>query len=286
MKITNNLNLPKPFVSAVERNYQYKDKQYSTTQMLKGVREIMLTRRHFDEMEQDVSDSIWLILGTAMHKVLEDSQEAIDELKETKVVIDMPNGYKLSGIQDLYTESTKRITDYKTGSVWKVIKDDFEDYRKQTLIYAYMFRKIGFEVDNAEIVMVLKDFSKTKAKTESNYPKYPVFIKHFDFTDKDFEEIEKFLIHKFQEIENAETLKDDFLPMCTDKERWAEPTRYAVMQKGKKRALKLFDTDLEALEYAEQVGGYVEKREGTDKKCEEYCQCCEFCSYWKEHYGK
>ena len=74
MKITNKLNLPQPFVDAVTREYQYKDKQYSVTAILKDVREILLTRRHNDEIEQDVADMIWLIFGTAVHKVLEDSK--------------------------------------------------------------------------------------------------------------------------------------------------------------------------------------------------------------------
>ena len=56
MRIKNKLGLPKPFVSAVEREYQYKDKQYSVTTILKDVREILLTRRHNDEIEQDVAD--------------------------------------------------------------------------------------------------------------------------------------------------------------------------------------------------------------------------------------
>ena len=191
MKITNKLNLPKPFVDAVSRNYQYKEKRYSVTEMLKGYKEIILTRRHFDEMEQDVADSIWLIFGTAVHKVLEDAKEADDELKETKIHYEFPNGYTLSGQQDLYSESLKRVTDYKTGTVWKVIYDEWDDYRTQCLDYAILFRKIGFDVTNAEIVMVLKDWSATKAKTTPGYPEFPVYVKHFDFTEEEFEAEEK-----------------------------------------------------------------------------------------------
>lgn len=286
MKLTNNLKLPKPFVDAVSREYEYKDKRYSVTTVIKGTKEILLQRRHDKEIEQDVADMIWLIFGTAIHSVLENGQEGNDEIKESKVHIEMPNGYTLSGQQDLYSESLKRITDYKSGTVWKVIFGDWEDYRKQCLIYAHMFRKIGFEVDNAEIVMLLKDWSATKAKTDSSYPKHPVHIQHFDFTEQDFKDIEQELIAKFEEIERMEKLDDDAIPECSPEQRWATPTKYALMKKGRKTAVKLYDNEKDAEAAAESnIDCYVEVRKGEDKKCTEYCNCCEFCNYWKEHYG-
>ena len=287
MKITNKLNLPKPFVDAVSRNYQYKDKRYSVTEMLKGYKEIILTRRHFDEMEQDVADSIWLIFGTAVHKVLEDAKEAEDELKETKIHYEFPNGYTLSGQQDLYSESLKRVTDYKTGTVWKVIYDEWDDYRTQCLDYAILFRKIGFDVTNAEIVMVLKDWSATKAKTTPGYPEFPVYVKHFDFTEEEFEAEEKRIVEKFNELDKLNGLDADLIPPCTETERWATKTKYAVMKKGRKTAVKLFDDEFAARQMVQNGGGdYVDIRPGEDRKCLEYCNCCKWCSYYKEHYGQ
>lgn len=286
MRITNNLNLPQPFVSAVESDYRYKDKRYSVTSVLKGTKEAILQRRHADDIEQDVSDMIWLIFGTAMHSVLENAQEKRDELKETKIEIDMPNGYVLSGQQDLYSESEKMITDYKTGTVWKVIYDDWKDYQNQCLCYAYMFNKLGFPCDKAQIVMVLKDWSASKAKFDPSYPQHPVYIKKFKFTEIDFEKCELMLKTKFNEIEAFEKLDDDQIPDCSEEERWAEPTKYAVMKQGRKSAVKLFDRREDAIRYLEDLDNkyYLETREGTDKKCCNYCSCNKFCSYWKEKY--
>ena len=287
MNLTNNLSLPQPFVDALTRDYEYKDRRYSVTSMLKGPREIILTRRHFNEMSEDVADSIWLLFGTAVHKILEDAKEADDELKETKIYYEFENGYTLSGQQDLYSESQKRITDYKTGSVWKVIFDDWSDYRKQCLYYALLFRKIGFECDNAEIVMILKDWSKTKSKIEQNYPKYPVFIKHFDFTEDEFKEAEMEILLKFNELGRLQDVADENLPVCSKEERWAADDKYALMKKGAKKALKLCFSQEEAQELlANGKGDYIEFRPGEDKKCMEYCSCNKFCSYWKEKYGK
>lgn len=282
MKLTNQLNLPQPFVDALTRDYEYKDKRYSVTSLLKGNKEIILTRRHFNEMEEDVSDSIWLLFGTAVHKVLEEAKEAHDELKETKIAYEFPNGYTMSGQQDLYSESLKRITDYKTGSVWKVIYGDWEDYRKQCLYYALLFRKIGFECDNAEIVMILKDHSKKDARLKPDYPKHPVYIQHFDFTDQDFEEAEKEIMAKFEELDNLENVPDDAILECNKKERWATDDKYAVMKKGAKKAVKLCNSEEEAKEYISAgKGDSIEFRPGEDKKCNEYCSCKEFCNFWK-----
>ncbi|MBE5820407.1 MAG: PD-(D/E)XK nuclease family protein [Clostridiales bacterium] len=285
MKICNKLNLPKPFVSAVTREYEYKEKQYSVTTILKDIREILLTRRHHNEIEQDVADMIWLIFGTAVHKVLEDSEEENVELKEEHFSEEVFNGYKLSGQADLYNAKEKMVIDYKTCSAWKVVFDDWEDYRKQLLMYAWAFKKMGFEVEKGQIVAVIKDHSKTKAKVDKDYPKYPVYKKTFEFKDKDFEEIEKFIIDKFKEIEKYENIPDEELPICSEESRWNTGDKFAVKKKGNKRALKVYDTLEEANEHIEKDENLeLEIRKGEDKKCLEYCSCCEFCDYWKQNY--
>lgn len=286
MRINNKLKLPKPFVSAVEREYQYKDKQYSVTTILKDVREILLTRRHHNEIEQDVADMIWLILGTAVHKVLEESKAEDVECKEEHFAEEVENGYKLSGQADLFNIETKTVIDYKTCSVWKVINNDWEDYRKQLLMYAWAFKKMGFEVKKGEIVAVIKDHSKTKAKVDSSYPQYPVTRKTFKFNKKDFEEIETFIKEKFKEIAKYENIPDNELPICSTEARWNEGDKYAVKKKGNKKATKVFADLEEAQNFASKDENFeIETRKGEDKKCLEYCSCCEFCNYWQENYG-
>lgn len=287
MNITNKLNLPKPFVSAVTKEYTYKDKQYSVTSLLKDVREILLTRRHNEEIEQDVADMIWLILGTAVHKVLEESKEEKTEFKEEHFVEEVMNGYKLSGQADLYNAEQKMVTDYKTCSCWKVMYDDWEDYRKQLLMYAWAFKQMGFEVDKGQIVAVIKDHSKTKAKVDSSYPQYPVYKKIFSFTNVDFEEIEKFIKDKFELIAKYENTPDNELPICSAEQRWNEGDKYAVKKKGNKRAIRVYDTLEEAETHLKQDNNLeLEIRKGIDKKCLEYCSCCEFCNYYKKNYGE
>lgn len=290
MKITNKLGLPQPLVNYVTREYVYKEHQYSVTSLLKGTCQAILERRFHDEIEQDVADMIFLIFGSAVHSILENAKETENQLKENKLVIDVGD-YKLSGIFDLYDYSTKTVTDYKTATVWKVIKNEWEDYRKQLLCYAWMLRKIGFECNKGEIVAMLKDHSKTKAKVDSNYPPYPVHKVSFTFTENDFEDIEKFIFDRFKEIAIAEETETDLLQPCSPEERWETPTKYAVMKKGRKTALRVVESEQEAKEYMEWKGvtekdHYIEERKGENKKCEEYCSVSQFCPFYKKLKGE
>ena len=75
MKITNVLNLPSAFVNMANEEHEVKDKHYSVTEILSGVREIIFKRRYRNEVTQDVSDMINLIFGSAIHHVLEQADK-------------------------------------------------------------------------------------------------------------------------------------------------------------------------------------------------------------------
>jgi len=281
MIITNNLGLPQAFVEMAKRDYEYKPNEYRVTSLLKGVRETILERRHHNEIEQDVSDMIWMLFGTAVHSILENYKEADHEIKESRIKIPIGN-YILSGQFDLYNAETQTITDYKTCSVWKIIYGDFEDWRRQLLIYAYIMRTIGFEVMQGEVIAMMKDHSKSQAKRKSDYPQLPVKKVYFRFTDQDFIQIEVWLKEKFTEISEAEKLPDDKLPLCTLEERFNSGDKFAVMKKGRKTALRVLDSMEEAEEWKElNVGDYIQVRKGEDKKCADYCSSCEFCNYYQ-----
>lgn len=282
MKITNNMKLPQPFVDAVNSDYQYRDKRYSVTTLLKPTREIMLMRRHNEEISQDVSDMIWSIFGTAVHSVLENSTKGKHLLKEKSLEVKVGD-YTLSGRSDLYNTHSFTVIDYKVTSVWKYILKDFDDYKKQGLMYVYMLRKLGYKARKAEFILILKDWQKSKAKFDKTYPQLPVQKVKFDFTDKDLEWIEQFIIDKFEDIKKAELLADDELEICSPDDRWNSGDKYAVMKNGRKTAMRVLDSMEEAEKYKATNGGdYIETRKGEDKKCQEYCLCCEFCKHYKE----
>lgn len=298
MKLTNINNLPKQFVNAVNVDYKPTAKQYSVTTILNPVRQTILQRRYNDEIVDDVSNQIWAILGSAFHLLLENSEESSSELKEEYLkqelscLSDELKEYFLSGKADLYNELENKIVDFKTTSVFKFIKKDFEDYRMQLLMYAWLFRKIGFDVDKGEIIAILRDWQKSKAKIDKSYPQLQVQKVKFNFSEEDFNYIENFIKSKFLELKENENKPDNLLPMCTDEERWREPTKYAVKKKANKTASKLHSTLEEAEEHLKNLEEKypnvyeIEIREGTDKKCLEYCSACQFCPYYKENYSE
>lgn len=286
MIITNKQNLPQAFVELANQEYEVAENEYRVTSLLRGIRETILLRRHNNEIVADVADMVWLLFGTAVHNILEAQQEAESELKEERLKVKVGD-YILSGKFDLYCYDKKRITDYKTTSVWKIIYGDYKDWRQQLLIYAWMLRQYGFQCEMGQIVAFLKDHSKQEAKRKADYPLLPVQSVKFSFSERDFQEIEAWLHERFSEIAEAEKLPDDQLPVCTPEERFNSGDKYAVMKKGRKTALRVLDSKEEAEKWmADNKGDYVEIRPGEDKKCLDYCFAREFCSYYQKLKGE
>lgn len=282
MIITNKHNLPQSFVEMATEENKIEDGVYRVTSLLKGIRETMLFRRHHENVEQDAADMVWLLFGKATHHILEQQEEADTELKEERVKAKVGD-YTVSGQFDLYCGEEKKITDYKTASVWKVIYKDYSDWKQQLLIYSWIMKQIGFEVKKGEVVVLLKDHSKSKVKYDSNYPQLPVQVVTFNFTEKDFKEIESWLKAKFEEVAKAEKMTDDELPLCTLEERFNDGGKYAVMNGKNKRAVRVLDTQEEAERYMEATGKgtHIEHRPGEDKKCHDYCSVNQFCNYYQ-----
>ncbi len=281
MKITNKLNLPESFVAMAQQNETMADNEIRVTSLLNGHCEEELKRRHFDEIEQDVSDMIWMLFGTAAHAVLENQAETDTQFKEERLKVPICNSV-LTGKSDLYDAKTKTIIDYKTTSVWKIIFKDFENWEKQLMLYAMMWRYWGFPVEKCEIVAILKDHSKTQAKLDPDYPQLPVQKITFDVTDKKIEEVKAYAQKRITERELLRKVADADLPICTPEERYNTGEKYAVMANNKKKALRVLEDYAEAKEWMKTNGGdYINVRRGEDKKCMEYCSAKEFCPHMK-----
>lgn len=289
MILTNNLNLPQPFVDAATSDHEYKPYRYSVTEVLGGTCEAVLKRRHQGEQEEDVADRVWAIFGTAVHKVLQEAEATDTQLQENWLSVPIDGTpYELSGIFDLYDDSTGTVTDYKTTSVWTVTFGDFDKWRSQTLLYCWMLRKHGFDARRGEIVALLRDHSQRKAMTEKDYPKHPVFRIGWDFTDEDFKTAEDMLSRWFESLFLQDRCRDDELAPCSPEQRWHKSDKWAVMRRGQKKAVKLFDCKDNALSFMDWLANqpsnkgkalYIEHREGEDTKCDSYCPVSDFCPF-------
>lgn len=292
MVITNEKNLPQSIVNAVDPNPHNKEGCISVTTLLKGSKEYLLTTRHWDEITVDASSRAYAILGTAAHLVFEKGSDKPGVLKEYPVET-VVGDYTVTGRVDYYDKDEKLLGDYKTTSVFKVKDGLPEEWRKQGIMYAYLLSLKDMPVEKITFFVFLRDWrrSEYKAKKEQGYPDAQTVTLSFDVTDADLKEAKEFIESKVAEITNYSVLSDDDIPPCSMSERWENPTTYAVKKEGLKTAVRgasKFTTEEEAqsfinMQTKDKEKYSIEKRSGTPNKCLDYCDCCEFCQFYKEH---
>lgn len=264
MILTNNKNLPQSIIRALGDNIRIPEEgKYSVTEILKPLKEIILSRQRYNDIVIDVADMLDLLIGSAVHDYI--ARYDITGQSEVRLSYEVIPGMYLTGQYDLYDEDTFTLVDYKTASVWKAIYADYDDYRLQGLMYAWLLKKHGKHVEYLKFHIILKDWSETQAERQSNYPPAKLVTWEHHIDTADMLEIEQFIRSRMEAI-SAGKLTD-----CTDDERWYTGTKYAAM--GKSRAIKVCDTRAEA----ESISSTVEVRIGIYKKCERYCSAREFC---------
>ena len=285
MKITNKLNLPEAFTNYAsgDDGHQPVEDKYSCTEILGSIREIILNRRHYNEIEVDVSDMIPALFGTAVHQVLEQNAPILESDIESEYSVSEQFGNNtLSGRIDLLNLKELAIEDYKTCSANKVIKQDFQDWYMQGMEYAYLVYLIkGVIPKTLKFYALMKDWSKIKSATSTNYPASPIYVWKYNIKDSDYDFIERYIKEKLSLLEQYKDVDDDQLPMCSDEERWYTGTKYAVFKNaGDKRATMVCDTEQEAHDFITNKcggSGEIEVRKGEYLKCKYYCSCCKFC---------
>lgn len=281
MRITNRMNLPDAFVKAVCTERHNRKGTISATTLLKGVKEIVLSDRHWDDMEDDASERVWLILGTAVHSIMERHGEG--NFVEKQLEFDIGK-MTVTGQVDFFDENKGILVDWKTCTDTKVLMGDFDDWHRQAMIYAWLLTKNGFKVSKAQFIGIIKNHSKRRAMYEEGYPKAPVHVVEFDISEGDIADIERFILEKVEQVHSAQKMEDDDIPSCSPEERWETPTVYAVMKEGNVKSKKNCPTMEEAEDRVKQLGKghYVQVRKGTSNKCNGYCQCKGFCSFYRE----
>lgn len=283
MKTTNKHNLPASIFEALTKETYDLDKsdtkKLSVTSLIDSPLIRQLRIRHWEKLEQDASDLLWVLLGQSVHSVL-DRVSDHQRLKEERLTA-LIGGYEFSGKPDLYDGDTHVITDYKVTSVWAYIFGK-EEWDKQLNCYAWLLRKLGFQVDGLKIAMILRDWSSSKAG-DNEYPAIP-FVQRL-VPDWGFEAQEKYVLERLALHSSAEGKADKDIPVCSPTERWQSKTTYAVKKAGRKTALRVLDS-LELAEKwkSENSGDSVEIRQGTDRRCTEYCSVKQFCPYWQANY--
>lgn len=284
MKITNKHNVPETLMALATKEYYSKGKaDFSVTEIISPPRIQRLRKKHFEEIEQDVADMLWSLLGSALHVVAERGQTE-NHITEERLNTEI-DGVTLSGAIDLQktTDSGTVITDYKFTSAWAIRQDKFE-WEAQQNIYAWLVTRVKKEtVSGIQICAMIRDWSRREAAYKPDYPPAPIQVLELNLWP--LERTEAYIMERLQMHRLAKVADDwgDALPECTDDERWMRTTQYAVKREGRKTAIRVLDSEEEAKELAEKEKGFVEIRKGEAIRCaNNFCGVNQWCSQFNQ----
>jgi hypothetical protein len=275
MILTNAHKLPESVMNALNTNYKPKEGRISVTDLVNPPLIRHLRLKHWDNIQEDASDKLWMLLGTSLHYVLEQHspEDAFEEEKLTHDIV----GITISGKSDLYHNEV--VTDWKTTSVYSFLLGIKPEWEAQLNVYAWLWEKNGFPVKELWIYAILRDWSKTKSQRERDYP--PIPFTQIRIPLWDIGTTERYILNRIKLHQQEPP------PECTPEEKWARPTKYALMKRGRKSAVKLYDSKLEALTESDFKGNdyYVIDRLGENIRCKGYCNVAKFCPYYKDDEG-
>lgn len=293
MRYTNRLGLPESIANAVINDpYTKGPAHISVTGLIGPARKRQLEIQHDDELVTDVADRIWALYGQVVHAILERADEhTADVITERRLFIER-HGWTISGQFDrLILKAGGTLQDYKFTSFYTVKDGIKPEYEAQANLYRLMLEEHGYEVSSAEVVAVLRDWSKTKARHsrenfDDQYPQAPVVILPARLWSRD--ETETYIRDRLMAHGTAQRS----LPECTDEERWANPPIWKVRKQGNKTASKghaNHQTRMSAETARQELQANAKKGvvfeivdvRSTNKRCSDYCEAAAYCSQWR-----
>ena len=281
MQITNKQNLPAPVVELLKRNYYTKgSSQYSVTELMSPPQIRRLREQYDNVIEIDVIDLFATQFGTFMHGKLE-AKEVEGYINEERLFAEI-DGITISGGIDLQKIEEHGVTviDYKFVKAWAVMQNK-TDWEIQLNVYKWLVETVKRrKVTGLQICAFIKDYSQWESK--DGYPEAPIVM--IDIPLWDSVKAETYVRERLEMHRNAKVSHDfgEVLQPCTDEERWAKETTYAVKREGRKTAIRVFKTIEEATELAEKEKGYVETRAGEFTRCTgNYCGVAQWCPQYQ-----
>ena len=312
MKIVNNNGMPKVLEYAVKNDkYSKGNSDISVTTLIASAQARVISGEHYHELEEDVEDRMYALLGTAVHNILELAAEQMmrdgvwqegDFCEDRYFCSEF--GKTLSGQIDLFAGGV--LYDYKVTSVFSIkeaMKDGKEEWENQLNVLKYiMERQEGaLEVKELAIIAIARDWRKGES-LRGDYPK----------------KSEKIIIPMWSKEKAHDYIKArmqehfaDVVSPCTPKECWERPPTFKLMKEGRKTSLKNADNLYDVREYALNKGlasflpekpfvtpfapwtvtdknfdlhakHEIVRHEGARVKCESYCSASQWCEQYKD----
>lgn len=292
MIITNQFGLPESIMNVIHRpQYDKGDSQISATEILNSPRIVNLKRKHWDSLEQDASEMVWSLFGSAVHHILQHGKSE-HHVVEERIFTEF-NGWRISGAIDLqeFYEDGVILSDYKVTGAWAVMNEK-DDWHKQLNVYAWLLERVkGVKVKALNIVAIIRDWSRRDALTKEGYPKSPIVV--IDIPLWDFDKREEYVASRLRLHNEAffAIHAGEDMPECTAEEMWEKPTYYAVKKEGNVRAKSVHEERSaaeEALVLAQSKAKkgesfFIEVREGDRTRCSGFCQVSNQCSQYQTY---
>jgi hypothetical protein len=300
MKLTNNAGIIEALAKCVAHDdYSKGDADYSVTGLLAPARQSALYDRYDNVLTEDVSDRIYAYLGKIGHAILEQAIVAGDVVEER--VSASVKGMTISGKFDRLTGDNTLI-DLKLMSVYEVVYGIKPEKVWQLNMYRWLAAQCGISVDRLMIVGIMRDWSAGEAERrhragDDSYPRHQVM--QIPIPVKSDEVVLDFIKLRIAAHERARNTPN-WLPECSEDERWAKPTTYALRKPSRKSAARVMESqaDLEqwavdnsmadllpngkgSLVWTPRSGVYIEERIGESIRCQRYCRAIDVCTQGK-----
>lgn len=223
MKVLNTGNLlPEPLRLVVEKisnEYDPGDCDVTATGIIKPHRIAVLSKKHSKTTVNEAINLIPSVWGSSIHNMLEMAANGLEDyITEVRFYITV-SGMKLGAKIDLYDKKTKTLWDWKSTSVYNIMKEDHEEYAQQLNIGAECLRQNGLEVEHLRVGAFARDWrpGELKKSIESGKSKYPkkMFIE-IEIPLIDSKEVLEWLEERIKGRKKAEKK----LPNCTLEETW------------------------------------------------------------------
>ena len=288
--LSNNHNLPQWLLDAIEGiQSQYdpgEETDFSVTKLLKPPQIRYLEKQYPDDLVEDPSDNLDSSLGTAWHdsveRFLKDKPKYIVERRYYIVILVDGVDYIISAQIDLFDRNTRSLSDHKVTSVYKIKDGSSYDWEFQLNFQRFLMENPDSwwrDENNNRIQndpkrinsLYINGFARDWRKGESGrYPDYPP-IKFKEVRIPIWED-ETLMEEVRKKVRDHVRADKGIVRPCTPEERWQSPSKWALMKKGRKSAVKLYDNEDEAVQEAEKDAKmYVEYRPGVNRRCEKYC---------------
>jgi len=283
MKLTNKFNLPETIINVIKRPTYSKGKAHiSVTELMTAPQIVLLKRQHWDEIEQDASEMVWQIFGSAIHGVLEHGKSenhVIEQRIHAKV-----DGWDISGAIDLQENTPEGIiiSDYKTTGAWAVMNEK-DEWHQQLNVYAWLVDNVkNDKVIKLQIIAIIRDWSAKEAQNKEGYPQSPIVT--IDIPLWTMDERLAYIKRRIKMHSDAQFNIEmgDPIPECGEKDMWEKPTTWALIKEGGVRAKRVYDNEAEAK--TALIKGYIiEHRPGERTRCKSYCQVSQFCNQYQTY---